>query len=245
MSETTEPKSGKLAKALKYGGMTILGLLAVWLVADTIWTSSGSNEWKVVSDKDGIRVSTMKTPGYRLMKYKAEMRVDARLSDVVFYMSDLNVGYDVGASDIQRLEEVATAPVFYAYDNYKHDLRPFGKLDVMIVNHYIQDPETKKVSINVYAAPNKKPVDPNILRVVHLSSNFTLTPMPSGGVGIELLSEMDLGLPYVLQNLVMPAVVHEEFGKMREMFKKDKYKNKKPAFITEPNEDRKVADARR
>ncbi len=40
MSETTEPKSGKLAKALKYGGMTILGLLAVWLVADTIWTSS-------------------------------------------------------------------------------------------------------------------------------------------------------------------------------------------------------------
>lgn len=230
-----------MAKVLTYGSRWVLGVLVILFVAHIGWTSSGSNEWTLVSEKDGIRVSRMKTPGYSLMKYKAEVHVDSKLSDIVFYMSDLNTGYDVGATDIRRIEEVVASPVFYAYDNYKLDLRPFGKLDVMIVNHYSQDPETKKVTINVYAAPNKMPVDPKVRRVVHLSDNFTLTPVASGGVDMVLVSEMDLGLPYLLQNLVMPGVVHDESGKMREMLKKDKYKNGKPAFITELHNEPAVA----
>ncbi|HYD80797.1 MAG TPA: hypothetical protein VEC06_13385 [Paucimonas sp.] len=242
MNDSTE-KSSKLAKVLRSGGKWTLGILAVLFVAHVVWVNSGSNEWKLESEKDGIRVSSMKSPGYTLKKYKVEMRTESKLSDIVFYMSDLNTGYDVGASDIRRLEEVVSPPVFYAYDNYKLDLKPFGKLDVMIVNHYIQDPVTKKVTINVNAAPNKKPVDPNVKRVIHLSNNFTLTPLQTGGTDVELVSEMDLGLPYLMQNLVVPAVIHEEFGKMREMMKKDKYKNGKPAFITELHDDPKVAQA--
>jgi hypothetical protein len=243
MNESTATGSS-IAKVLRYGGMSLLGLFVVLLVAHVAWTNSGSNEWKVVSDKNGIRVSSMKTPGYSLLKYKVDMHVQSKLSDIVFYMSDLNTGYDVGASDIQRIEEVSASPVFYAYDTYKLALRPFGKLDVMIMNHYIQDPETKKVSINVYAAPNKKPVDPKVMRVVHLSNSFTLMPVQTRGVDIELISEMDLGLPYVLANLAMPGVIHEEFNKMREVLKKDRYKNKRPAFITELHEERQMSDAR-
>lgn len=227
-------RGGRLVAAARYGAMTILGLLGVAAVADGVWASSGSSRWRIVSDQDGIRVSTMKVPGYRLLKYKAEMHVDSRLSDVVFYMSDRNTGYDVGASDISRLSEVAAEPVFLAYDNYKLDLAPFGKLDVMIVNHYRQDRETRDVSLSVYAAPIKKPLDPSVARVEHLSNDFTFRPAAGGGVSVELVSEMDLGLPYVLQNAVMAGVVHEEFGKMRAMFKLDKYRNKTVPFVTEP-----------
>jgi hypothetical protein len=243
MTDSTAKKGGRMGKVLNYGGKSILVLALVLLVADIVWTSSGSNQWNVVSDKDGIRVATMKTPGYSLFKYKVDMHVDNKLSDIVFYMSDLNTGYDVGASDIRRIEQVSSAPLFYAYDTYKLDLKPFGKLDVLILNEYIQDPKTKKVSINVNAAPNKEPVNPNVMRIVHLSNNFTLTPVATGGVDIELISEMDLGLPYVLTNLAMPSVIPEEFGKMREMLKKDRYKNGKPAFITELDENPKVANA--
>ncbi len=224
-------------RRLRRIGVWMLATLGVLFVAHLTWVNSGSNEWKPVSDKEGIRVWRMKTPGYAIMKYKVEMRLDSKLSDVVYYMSNLDTGYDVGATDIHRLEEVAVAPVFYAYDNYKLDLKPFGNLDVMIVNHYTQDPDTKKVRINVYAAPNKLPTRPGALRVVHLSDCFTLTPLEGGGVDLEVLSEMDIGLPYVLQNLFMPQVAFDESKKMRDMLKKDKYRNGKPAFITELSQD--------
>jgi hypothetical protein len=228
----TKKSSGKLAKFLKINGIFNL----VMLVAYIAWAQTGSGEWKLVSDEDGIRVWSMKVPGDTLKKYKLQMHVDSHLSDVVFYMSDLNTGYDVGATDIRRIEEVKDDPVFLAYDTYKLDLKPFGKLDVVIVNHYAQDPKTGVVRLNVQAAPNKIPVNPDVPRVKRLSNRFTMTPVASGGVDIELLSEMDLGLPDVLQNLVMPSVTHTEFAKMREMFKKEKYRVGKPAFIVDPAE---------
>jgi len=241
MNESTAKDKSRLRRLAGRGGKWVLGLVAVLFGAHVMWVNSGSSQWEPVSDKDGIRVSKMKTPGYSLLKYKVEMHLDSKLSDVVYYMSDLNTGYDVGASDIRRLEQVAADPMFYAYDTYKLDLKPFGKLDVMIVNEYVQDPVTKQVNINVYAAPNKRAAEPGVPRVVHLSDNFTLTPVAAGGVDLQLLSEMDLGLPYIVQNLVMPGVAHEESAKMREMLKKDKYRNGKPAFITELHEDRKLA----
>jgi hypothetical protein len=174
------------------------------------------------------------------------MHVDSRLSDVVFYLSDLNTGADVGAFDIRRLEQVSAAPLYYVYDTYKLKLpRPFGLLEVMIVNQYRQDPVTKQVTLNVYAAPGKRPLQKNVTRVVHLGNTWTLTPLESGGVDVESVLQMDLGTPYVLANLAMPALVDGEFDKMRATLKKDKFKNRKPAFISEPYEDQKVADAGR
>jgi hypothetical protein len=174
------------------------------------------------------------------------MHVDSRLSDVVFYLSDLNTGADVGAFDIRRIEKVSAAPLYYVYDTYKLKLpRPFGLLEVMIVNQYRQDPVTKQVTLNVYAAPNKRPLQKHITRVVHLGNTFTLTPVESGGVDIDSVLQMDLGTPYVLANLAMPSLVDKEMDRMRQTLKLDKYKNRTPQFITEPHADQKVADAGR
>jgi hypothetical protein len=229
------PRKRGMARRLGKWTLAVAGIL---LVAHVTWVNSGSSEWKVVSDREGIRVSRMKTPGYAVMKYKVEVRLDSKLSDIVYYMSDLDTGYDAGATDMLRLQQVAVAPVFYAYDSYKLDMKPFGTLDVMIVNHYTQDPRTKQVRIDVYAAPNKRPADPGAMRIVHLSDCFTLTPLAGGGVHLELVSEMDLGIPYVLQNLFMPDVAFDEMKKMRDRLKKDRYRNGKPAFITELHQDR-------
>jgi hypothetical protein len=236
--------SGRLVRVLKRTGLYVGAVLLALLAGHIIWVSSGSNEWKVVSDKDGIRVATLKTPGYSVFKYKVNMHVDQDLSGVVFYMTDLHTGADVGATDLRRIEKVSADPVSYVYDTYKLDLpRPFHQIEVMIVNQYHQDPVTKQVKLDVYAAPNREPLKQGITRLVHLANTWTLTPVASGGVDIESISEMDLGIPYVLANLAMPALVAEEFDKMRQMLKKDRYKNQKPAFISEPHEQQNVADA--
>jgi hypothetical protein len=234
MSETKQQGSGKARKVFKYMGMTMLVVLGALFVGDMAWEGSGSNEWQVASDKDGIRVSTLKTPGYRLLKYKVNMQVDARLSDVVFYLSDTGTGSDVGAKDVKRLESVTSQAVSYVYDTYKLDLPPpFGQAEVVLINTQKQDPLSKKVFVNIFAASNKKPLDPTVNRVGHLSNSWTLTPRPGGGVEIESISEFDVGLPYALANAAVPGVVAEEFGKMRNLLKQDKYKNHSLSFISE------------
>jgi hypothetical protein len=248
MNDSTVKKPRTWGQKLKRGAIMNLAGLVLVLACDAIWVNSGSNEWRLASDKNGIRVWTMKSPGYALLKYKVDMHVDQNLSSVVFYMTDLQTGADVGASELRRIETVSAAPVHYVYDTYKLDLpRPFHRIEVMIVNQYHQDPVTKQVMLDVYAAPNKQPLNTKVTRLVHLANSWTMTPLQTGGVDIESISEMDLGLPYVVANLAMPGLVAEEFGKMRQMLKKDRYQNRSPAFITElhagQNGGQKVADA--
>lgn len=226
----TKKAGGKLAKLIKITG--VVGVLL--LVAHVGWVNSGSSQWEPVSDKDDIRVWSMKTPGQKMKKYKVEVLTKSDCSDFVFYMSDINTGYDVGASELKRIEEVSDDPSYLVYDTYKLDMRAFGTLDVVIVNHYEQDPKTGVVQVNVHAAANKIPLDPKFWRIKHLSNNFTCTPLPQGGTKIQLFSEMDLGIPYFLQNLMMPTISHDEIGKMREVLKRDRYRQGKPAFIFDP-----------
>lgn len=232
----------KTKKIIKAAGLTAFAILVLVTAIDMGWSSSGSNTWKVASEGNGIKVSTLKTPGYSLLKYKVNMHVDARLSDVVYYLSSTTTGDDVGAKDVARLETVSSPKVSYVYDTYKLDLpAPFGRAEVVLINTQLQDPVSKKVSVNIFAAPNKKPLDPSIRRVGHLSNSWTLTPLASGGVDIESVSEFDLGLPVLLANSAMPGVIAEEFRKMRELLKKDKYRNKTLAHISELNDKTLVA----
>ena len=231
------------SKVLKIGGLSIAAITVLAIISHFAWTHSGTGEWKVVSDTDGVQISTQKVPGESALKYKVNMRVEARLSDVVAFLSETETGNDLGAYDIRRIEEVSAPPVFYAYDTYKLRLpQPLGELEVVIINQYAQDPLTKTVRVNVNAAPNKLPLDPGIRRIVHLSNSWTLTPLAGGGVNMESVSEMDLGMPYVMANAAMPSVILENFSNIRALLKLDKYKNKQPAFIAELQEPG-VADA--
>ena len=232
MSESTTRASSKGGKALRRAGISVVVVMGALLVGHVAWTNSGSNEWKLVSERDGVRISALKTPGYSLMKYKVNVRFDAELPQVLFTLTDLDTGKDFGASDIKRIEEVAAPSVFYAYDTYKLALpKPFGQVEVVILNQCYEDPKTRQFHINVYAAPNKIPSDGNINRIVHLSNNWTLTPVANGGVDVESVSEMDLGLPYVLANLAMPEVIDAQIKTMREMMKTDRYKQGKPVLL--------------
>ncbi|WP_116812443.1 hypothetical protein [Steroidobacter cummioxidans] len=238
MIDSTSRAPGRGARALKRAGIALGVVLVALFGAHIAWTNSGSNEWQLVSDQDGIRVSALKTPGYSLMKYKVNVRFDANLSEALFMLTDLDTGKDFGATDIKRIEEVSTPSLFYAYDTYKLTLpKPFGQVEVVLLNQCYEDPKTKQFHINVYAAPNRIPRAGDIPRIVHLSNNWTLTPV-EGGVDVESVSEMDLGLPYVLANLAMPEVIGGQIKAMREVMKTDRYKHGKPVLLSSTQEPR-------
>lgn len=233
ITDALDKPSGKRSRVLKRVGLSLGVVLVALLGAHIAWTNSGSNQWRVVSDHDGLRISTLKTPGYSLLKYKVDTHFDADLSQMLFILTDLDTGKDFGASDIRRIEAASAPSVFYAYDTYQLALPPpFGKVQVVILNQCYQDEATKQVHINIYAAPNKIPDDGSVSRVAHLSNNWTLTPAAGGGVNVESISEMDLGLPYLLANLAMTNVIEQQLDTMREMLKTDRYKQGQPLLFS-------------
>ncbi|WNO11563.1 hypothetical protein [Teredinibacter sp. KSP-S5-2] len=231
-----KPKKSILKKVFNVLGVIVIAITVIGLVAHNMWKNSGTNEWVLASDKDGMKIYRLKTPGNVLYKYKVVFEVEARLNDVVSYIASTSTGEDVGAIDVRRIEEVNANPVFYAYDTYKLDMEAFGMVEVIIINQYSQDPETGIVDANVFSAHNREPRS-EYRRMVHLSNNWTYKPLPNGRVEITSISEMDMGIPYPIANAALVNVFDEKFNEMKDLLlKNDKYKNNTVKYVKELDE---------
>lgn len=226
----------KLRKVFYSASYLILIVGVIAFVAHTIWKQSGDSEWKTVRDENGLVVYTMKVPGETLLKYKFNMTVDARLTDVVYYMTDINTGAELGALDLRRIEHFESDPVVINYDTYKIDLKPFGLREVVLVGQYMQDPETGAVDLHIAAASNKIAPTPGVKRIQHLSNHWKMIPIAPGKVTIETTSDIDMGIPYFLSNMALADVVCDTTAQMRELLKKEKFRNRTALYVKEPFE---------
>ncbi len=76
-STTRTCKGGRVLKTCRYlGGCRAGGIVRRPYRVDQL----GSNEWKVVSDEECIKIFGPKAPGYSLMKYSVNVRFDSELS---------------------------------------------------------------------------------------------------------------------------------------------------------------------
>lgn len=224
-------KAGNVFRIASY---VVLILVAVLYGAHLVWKSSGNSEWEIVREENGLIVYTMKVPGETLLKYKFNMTVDARLTDIVYYMTDINTGAELGAKDLHRIEHLESDPVVINYDTYKIDLAPFGMREVVIVLQYEQDPVTGIVDMNIAAAPGKIPLTDGLKRIQHLSNHWKMTPIEPGKVKLETTSDVDMGIPYFLSNMVLADVVYDTTAQMRELLKKEKFRNQVALYVKEP-----------
>src|SRR5262245_48594044 len=81
----SKPWGRRLAKILFRVSVSVVVLL---FLAQLIWRFSGSNQWELVQEKDGIRVYSLKTPGSDLLQFRAIGRIRSTLSGVVAWMGD-------------------------------------------------------------------------------------------------------------------------------------------------------------
>lgn len=211
---------------------TLALLLLVFTAAHLLWKHSGSNEWKEVRSDNGIVISTLKTPGEVLLKYKVNVQFESPLSDVVFYMTDINTGSDLGAIDLVRLDHIVSDPVVISYDTYKLDLgMPLGMREVVLFNQYAQNKQTGDTEIHILAAPGTIPMTKGIKRILHMSNHWYLSRVSDGVTDLEVISEMDLLVPYPLANLATADFIYESTDQMRTLLGTEKYQNKSPLFI--------------
>jgi len=224
----------KIAKIL---GRGLLGLLALALAGHFVWVASGSNQWELAREKDGIKLWTLKSPGSGLVRVKGEARIKSSVSGMVKLLEEFDNSIEGFDMDVKVIREIASTPRNRAiYSQFKFEIPIPGvqTRDYVLFSERFQDPETKRVEINLMAAPDIVPRDPCCVRVTHLHNNWKLTPLKNGELDIEFTQDTDDGgFPYLIQNIFLTEGTHMILDQMRGLMKLEKFQHARVASILE------------
>jgi hypothetical protein len=216
---------------------SVLSLLVIFFVGDWLWYRSGTNEWKLSGERDSIKIWTLKAPGSRITKIKLHMQLKSRLSGMIKLIEDPTSGPDVGAKEVNMLEmKVSPSGDFSAYYECKIDLPfPFKDRQSVILILHSQDSITKKIEMNVFAAPNRLPPDNSYVRPTHMHNIWYLTPLENGLIDIEYYQDSNIGgsVPYFVNNVIAVEALFELFGKFQHFMNLERFKNAQFDYVKE------------
>ena len=225
--------SRRLSKTLFLGAISLAG---IFFITRAIWTLSGSNQWEFHSEKNGVKVYTLKVPGSPLRQVKAVTRVHTTVARLVEMVRDPAVCADIGCSEARTLDRVND---HLQYDYFQVNLPLFQRREFVIEEQFHQNPDTKAVFMSVSAVPDKIPPNPCCFRITQLSNSFQFTPLANGEVEIEYVVNQNEGgfIPDLLLNWKRPQFMYN-LHRMEDLANRDKYQNAKFDFMTETETSR-------
>ena len=212
------------------------------LVAHVTWVNSGSAEWKLAKDEDGIKVYTLKAPGDATLKLRTVMEGDYTLAQLV--SQHIGVGDTLqvckewipGCVDFKRIMNFNPARG-YDRDLWRVEMPgPFADRELLISTLFHQDKVTKAVTLDVVGMPNSLPHTPGVVRLERIHNQWTYTPLPNGKTEVVLIQDVgfsDVGfVPYPLLNLALVDDSHKFFATtLRSSLLEDKYVNAKVDIV--------------
>lgn len=215
-------------------------MLVVW-GADRLWKMSGSSEWKLAKEVDGVRVYTLKAPGDKLIKLKTIMVGDYSLNQLVaVHLVDDNLEtckeWIPGCMQMTRIKD--WDDTHYDLDMWLVDFpAPLSDRELLISTMIRQDPASKAVTVDAVALPNALPHTKGVLRVERMHNLWSFRPQANGQTEVELIQDTDMGgfFPYFMFNLITVDESVKFFSvDLRNFLKKEKYINAKFDWIQEP-----------
>jgi len=220
--------SRRLLKTLCLAAISLAG---AFFITRAIWTLSGSNQWEFHSEKNGVKVYTLKMPGASVRQVKAITRVHTTVARLVEMVRDPAVCADLGCSEARTLDRVSDN---LQYDYFQLKVPLFQKREFVIQEQFHQNPDTKAVFMSVAAAPDIIPPNPCCFRVTQLSNSFQFTPVGNGDVEIEYIVNQNEGgfIPDLLLNWKRPQIMYR-LHQMEDLANREKYQNARFEFINE------------
>lgn len=234
------PRLKTIGKVVLFGSALFIVLI---FVANTFWIISGTDEWKLEIDRDGVQVYSYKESGSYNKIFKSVMNSDFTPSQIVGALVLDNHSLDNCKAWIPECMELKVVEPYN--DKMQGDvvlwtleLMPalFSSREYLIKTHANENSKTKIVTIDVMAGGNKLPLNKKTVRISHIHNRWQMTPLDSGQIELQLIQDFSMGgfFPEFLLNLVGAEEAHKLFAKqLPELVNKEKYRNASFDYISQ------------
>lgn len=228
-------------KYLKYLWLGAASIVLTGVVLNWLWVMSGSNEWELEIDRDGVQVYSLKTPGDGNVMFKGVTQYDYSYSQMLAaFIDDESFAKDCGKLSAGCVEYRFLKPwdprLMTNTQYWRTQLFfPFANREVVVSGRIRQDKDTKELLLENSAAPSLIPPNECCVRITHLHNTWRYTPQENGRVKIEYVQNLDAGglFPDFLSAFgaeMVHALLHTDIPKLLD---NDKYRNAKLDFIEE------------
>ena len=193
----------------------------------------GQNDWKLSTEKDGIKVYTSDVQGSKIKAIKVECEINATESQLVSLLMDVNSSAEwvYHTKSCTLIKQVSPSELYY----YSEINIPWPAANRDFVAHLTvnQDPVTKVVTINGPVVQGIVPVKKGIVRVSNSKGLWTITPRGFDKVKVDYTLHNDPAgnLPAWMVNMFATDGPLQVFEKMKQELQKPVYKNADLPFI--------------
>jgi hypothetical protein len=195
--------------------------------------ASAQNDWKLSTEKDGIKVYTSMVSDSKVKAIKVESDLSATSSQLVALIMDVTTAPDwvYHVKSAKLVKQVSPAELYY----YSEVSLPWPAANRDFVAHLIasQDPDTKVVTIDGPAVPGFVPIKKGIVRIDHSLGKWVITPTGPDQLHVEYSIHVDPGgsLPAWLVNIFATDAPLQIFRNLKTQIQKPIYKNTAFAFV--------------
>ena len=244
VSETMNDKTAiarsiiKVAKFVSLEALTLVVILSIAhfaSIAHSAWKYSGSDQWELELDKDGVKVYSLQSPDSALKKFKAVTRIKTTLNRAVAAMMDTDIqncaewidGCVNGKSD----EPWNAQGLYFIHFFQVNYPPPYSPREFLVKTQFTQDAKSKEVFVEFIAVPDRLPKNDCCFRVAHMHNSWRYTPLENGEIEVEHLEDLDNGTPYYQFNRMMPNAIYQLLCVLPMFLNKEKYQHASFDFI--------------
>lgn len=196
---------------------------------------SAQPDWKLNTNKDGIKVYTSIAENSAFKAVKTIGNVETTMSQLAKVLMDVSNTEEwvYGAKNPQLLKQFSPTDLIY----YAEAVLPWpmSNRDFIIRITMTQDPVTKAVTMVTENMPKYVPEKKGIVRIQRSSGIWKLTPVSTGIIRVEYTLQVDPGglLPAWLVNLFATTGPYQSLKGLRKEVKLAKYQNATLAGIVD------------
>ena len=196
-------------------------------------SASAQNNWKLSTEKEGIKIYTSIVPDSKIKAIKVECDLNATPSQLVALIMDVNTAPDwvYHVKSAKLIKQISPAELYY----YSEVSLPWPAANRDFVAHLTvsQDPDTKVVTIDGPAVAGLVPIKKGIVRIDNSIGKWIITPLGPDQVNVEYSIHVDPGgaLPSWLVNMFATEAPLKIFQSLKMQLQKSAYKNIALAFV--------------
>jgi hypothetical protein len=195
--------------------------------------ASGQTDWKLSTDKEGIKIYTCIVPDSKIKAVKVKCDLNATTAQFVALIMDVNTSPDwvYCVKSCILLKQVSASELYY----YSEVNLPWPATNRDFVAHLTvtQNPETKAVTIDGPTVTGFVPIKNDIVRIDNSTGKWVITPLGRDQIEVEYTIHVDPGgsLPAWLVNVFATKGPLKIFRSLKLELQKPAYRNTSIAYV--------------